>query len=143
MVMKNFLRRIFSEEKVSDYSKILQEKLQRHKEENEKLEQELKEENEKLKQEIEDLKQEIKKKGLTNEVNKAIKEIEIIKVILANELKREKGLKNTVPKKRLSEFFSTSLYMYSKQLSQLTRALLILTTILIILAIIQIIIVLT
>lgn len=119
--MKNFLRRIFSEEHLK----------------------ELKEKNEKLQQRIEALEQEIKKLSLTDEVGKAIKEKEIIEEILAKELKKEKDLKNKVPKNQLSEFFSISLYRYSKQLSKLTKALLIVTTILIILAITQIIIVLT
>lgn len=132
MGIKSFLRSIFSEEEFSKYSKIMQEKIDRHKEEKEELQQKIK-----------DLKLEIKKIGLTDEVNKAIKEIEIIKGVLASELKREKGSKTTVLKKRLSEFFSTSLYMYSKQLSKLSRALLILTAILIALTIIQITIVLT
>ena len=98
---------------------------------------------EKLKQENENLKKELQKIGLTDEVNKAIKEVEIIKEILAKELKREASPKDAGHKKWLNEFFSTSLYIHSKQLSKLTRALLILTTILIILAIIQIILVLT
>jgi len=134
----------------NNFLRELHEKIDMEKEEHEKLKQkdkqkieDLNQEIEDLNQEIEDLNQEIKKRGLTYEVNKAIKEIEIIKGILANEIKRERGSKNTVPKKWLSEFFSTSLYMYSKQLSKLTRALLMLTAILIILTIIQIIIVLT
>jgi len=114
--MKNLLRLIFS-------GKSLKE-----------IEEELREENERLKQRIEYLESEIKKLHLTDEVSKATKEIELIKGILAKDMD---------PQKRLSEFFSISLYIYSKQLSKLTRVLLILTTVLVILAIIQFIIVLT
>jgi predicted ribosome quality control (RQC) complex YloA/Tae2 family protein len=118
--MKNPFRLIFSEKSL--------------KEEIERLDQEI----EYKKQKIEYLEQEIKKLHLTDELSKATKEIELIKGILAKELKKDMD-----QQKRLSEFFSISLYMYSKQLSKLTRALLILTTVLVILAIIQLIIVLT